>query len=46
MVQTLEPSEEDQLLVVKEYDAEILKESCPQEFLDLKTEDVNVTIIM
>lgn len=27
--------------MVKEYDAEILKESCPQEFLDLKTEDVN-----
>lgn len=39
-LQTLEPSEEDQLLVVKGDEEEILKETCPPEFVDLQEKDV------
>ena len=40
--QTLEPSEEDQLLILKdEEDPQVLAESCPQEFLNLQEKDVS-----
>ncbi len=39
--QTLEPSEEDQLLIVKEECQEVLKEKCPLEFVDTEEKDVS-----
>ena len=42
-LQTLEPSEEDQLLVVKEETEEVLKENCPKEFLELQEKEVRCT---
>ena len=44
IMQSLEPSEEDQLLIVNGEDEEALKETCPEEFLDLQEKDVRALI--
>lgn len=42
--ETLEPSEEDQLLIVTGDSEEVLKETCPPEFVDLQEKDVVVWV--
>ena len=41
-MQTLDPSDEDQKLVEMSDSEEVLKETCPTEYLNLQEEDVSV----
>jgi hypothetical protein len=43
-LQTLEPSEEDQLLIVDGDNEEVMKETCPQELLSVQEEDVRAPV--
>ena len=43
-MQTLDPSDEDQLLVEMSDSEEVLKESCPVQYLNLEEKDVSTIL--
>ena len=45
-MQTLDPSDEDQKLVEISDSEEVLKETCPAQYLNLQEEDVSIDCVL